>query len=145
MKKIMYLLALLLFCSACKQEEKVEFTESPEITAVQLSTRSVRAWQDSIVFTIAYTDGDGDLGENTEGVENLTIKDMNTGIVTTFRIPMLAPKDAKVKIQGEIEVTLRSIGNSGNGNAVNTRFEVIIKDRAGNTSNAFMSEDVTVN
>lgn len=145
MKKLIVFISILMIFSACKKEDEIAFTDSPEITGVSLNTTSVRAWQDSIVFTISYKDGNGDLGENKEGVENLTIKDMNTGITTAFRIPMLAPEGKSIKIQGEIEVVLRSIGNSGNGNAVNTRFEIVMKDRAGNSSNAFMTGEVTVN
>lgn len=132
--------------NACKKKDDeltFPFRNTPNVTSVGLTTTQIRAWQDSIVFTIGYNDGDGDLGENKEGIENLFIRDANTGVTTGFRIPQLAPDNSKIKIQGNIEVVLRSVGKLGVGNE-NTSFFVWVVDRAGNKSKETESNKISV-
>lgn len=137
---------ILILLNSCKKKEDepaFAFGNTPNVTSVALNLNSVRAWQDSIVFTVGYNDGDGDLGENEEGIENLFIRDSNTGVTTGFRIPQLAPDNSKIKIQGTIEVVLRSVGKLGSGNE-NTSFFVWVVDRAGNKSKEMESGKVVV-
>jgi hypothetical protein len=147
MKRFLYiLLPAVVFLCACKKkddEPAFRFTNIPNVTSVSTNVSGIRAWQDSIVFTIGYNDGDGDLGENKEGVENLFIRDNNTGVTTGFRVPQLAPGNSKIKIQGTLEVVLRSVGKNGTGSET-TAFTVWIVDRSGNKSREMTSEKVTV-
>lgn len=144
MRIILAATLILVLLNACKKkEDEPAFGNTPNVTSVELNTSSVRAWQDSIVFTVRYNDGDGDLGENKEGIENLFIRDANTGVTTGFRIPQLAPENNKIKIQGSLEVVLRSVGKLGSGNE-NTSFFVWVVDRAGNKSKETESIKITV-
>lgn len=144
MRIILAATLILVLLNACKKkEDEPAFGNTPNVTSVELNTSSVRAWQDSIVFTVRYNDGDGDLGENKEGIENLFIRDANTGVTTGFRIPQLAPENNKIKIQGSLEVVLRSVGKLGSGNE-NTSFFVWVVDRAGNKSKETESSKITV-
>jgi hypothetical protein len=139
-------LLILVSLNSCKKKDDeiaFPFGDTPHVTSVGLTTTTVRAWQDSIVFTIGYNDGDGDLGENKEAIENLFIRDANTGVTTGFRIPQLAPENSKIKIQGNIEVVHRSVGKLGVGNE-NTSFFVWVVDRAGNKSKETESNKISV-
>jgi hypothetical protein len=146
MKLLLASLFILVSLNSCKKkddEPAFPFGNTPHVTSVSLPSTQVRAWQDSLVFTIGYNDGDGDLGENKEGIENLFIRDANTGVTTGFRIPQLAPENSKIKIQGNIEVVLRSVGKLGVGNE-NTSFFVWVVDRAGNKSKEAESGRIVV-
>ena len=46
---------------SCKKEEPI--SETPSIEFVEVSPRQVVAFQEKLIFTISYTDGDGDLGK----------------------------------------------------------------------------------
>ena len=61
MKKILTLVTGLALLSSCSSDEEL-ISPTPAIEFVSLSSSSVTAFSEPLVFTISYRDGDGDLG-----------------------------------------------------------------------------------
>lgn len=128
--------------SGCKKD-KIVYEARPEITFVSISPGSVNAYSDEVTIRIAYTDGDGDLGENVSGVENAFITDTRSNLTYSLRIRQLGPDNEELIIKGEIDLIIPGIGISGTSNETTT-FSVYIKDRAGNQSNVITSSAITI-
>lgn len=144
-KKIIYsilCLVSLAYFSGCKKD-KITYEVTPEITFVSISPGSVNAYSDEVVIRIAYTDGDGDLGENVSGVENAFITDTRSNLTYGLRIRQLGPDNEELIIKGEIDLIIPGLGISGTSNETAT-FSVYIKDRAGNQSNVITTSAITV-
>lgn len=143
-----YLLFMLLsvFSISCTREEEAPvFPKTPSIRLIQVQPQQAVAYKDSISFQIAYEDGDGDLGENTAGSENLFLKDSRTGATYTFRIRRLVPEDQSVPIKGSLSFVLPfAILTDDNSASQQAIFEIKVKDRAGNESNSISTEAITV-
>lgn len=148
------MLALLLLLTACS--DSPVFPLEPEIEFVSITPGPVKQFSnDTLVrITFHYQDGDGDLGyEGQEDVSNLFIRDLRTAIpdsvsLLTYSIPSLTPETRKPSIQGEISVDLPPLPHSSffvPGSQENeARFEIYIVDRAGNVSNAIVTDPVII-
>jgi hypothetical protein len=144
-KKIIYSILCLVFLaysSGCKKD-KITYEVTPEITFVSISPGSVNAYSDEVVIRIAYTDGDGDLGENVSGVENAFITDTRSNLTYGLRIRQLGPDNEELIIKGEIDLIIPGLGISGTSTETAT-FSVYIKDRAGNQSNVITTSAISV-
>ncbi len=141
--KLIFALCLILFIASCKKDDE-GISNTPEIEFVSVTPSNVVEYQDSLVFRISYRDGDGDLGENGNGVDNFFLTDSRNSVTYKFRIQQLAPDDANIAIQGELDVVLQSAAVL-NGQASETvTYSIHIVDRAGNQSNTVTSPVVTV-
>jgi hypothetical protein len=126
--------------SSCKKDEPI-FSEVPEIEFVSVSSTNVNATT-ALTFRISYTDGDGDLGENTDGVKNLFLSDSRFGTPYSYRIKQLSPSTSII-IKGTIVIELNSAKLTGAG-PENAVFSIYVVDRAGHASNTVFSPTVTV-
>jgi hypothetical protein len=138
MKKLSLVLVMCFFVllSCSKEEEAPVFSPVPTIEFVSMSPGNVQAWKDSVAFTIKYEDGDGDLGENTAGSENLFLTDSRTNGSYTFRIRELVPKGASVPVKGSLRFVLPFTFLSDESvTSEQVSFEIQVKDRAGRESN----------
>jgi hypothetical protein len=63
------LLLLLAGFSGCKKDE-LPISNTPAIKFLSISPNPAIKYQDEVSIEIEYTDGDGDLGENTPDVKN---------------------------------------------------------------------------
>lgn len=134
-----------LWSGCTKEEAKPQFPTTPAIKFLSMSPGSVKAWQDSVIFVISYEDGDGDLGENTAGSENLFLKDSRTGGSYTFRIRELVPVGGKALIQGTLRFVLPyTFLSSESINSETATFEIKIKDRSGKESNAVSTPALSI-
>jgi hypothetical protein len=105
----------------------------------------VTEYQDSLYFTISYRDGNGDLGENNTDDHNLFIQDSRNDVTYGFRIQQLAPTNADITIQGNINVTLDNTAIIDGGTSESVSYTIWVVDRAGNESNRVSTSTVTVN
>jgi hypothetical protein len=62
-----------------------------------------------------------------------------------FRIQQLAPDNAEISIQGNINVTLPNTAIVDGGTSESITYTIWVVDRAGNESNKVSSNTVTVN
>ena len=103
---------------------------------------------DSLSLFINFEDGDGDLGDTTTGMSNIFIKDLKTNIIDAYQMDPIPSSGSVPDISGTIEVKLgpNLIGRCllpGISTPLDTtRYEVYIKDRAGNESNKIITGDV---
>ncbi len=139
-------LAILFFVSlavvSCKKTE--EIGPIPEIEFISVTPGNVQEYADSLVFTIKYRDGDGDLGENTSGAENFFLADSRNNVIYKFRIPQLAPDNSSIIIEGNLNVTLANTAIIDGSNSQTFTYSIYVKDRAGNQSNTVVTSPVTV-
>lgn len=150
----LFLLTSLLVTATWSCTSPSEFSEIPEInfrnfnkgTLIQGSQN-----QDTIILTIDFRDGDGDLGMN--GATNIEVKDtrLTTAVPFTFSIPELPVQGAENGISGTMQIKLFSVCCFQG--AVSCEpfpdmpedeliFSVQIFDNAGNESNVIMTDPV---
>ncbi|MBK8441908.1 MAG: hypothetical protein IPL35_00185 [Sphingobacteriales bacterium] len=134
---------IIMLAVGCKQEDAdLGFTEIPEIELIGTQPLSVKAFKDSIVFTIAYKDADGDLGENNADAENLFLTDERIGITYPYRIQQLSP--ASVPIQGQLDVVLKHTLITDGSTLQNATYSIYIEDRAKHRSNTVTTPNIVV-
>lgn len=147
--KIVLYSALILLMASCKKEKGNDplpiVSNTPNIVSVSINDYSINQFDD-LQFTIAYTDGDGDLGEEDADVNSIFITDKrNINIVHEFHLQPLAPIGKVTTIQGNLKVHLNNvILLDQNNNTELVQFTIQLKDRAGNLSNLVTTPAVTI-
>ncbi len=142
-RNALFLLGAALFLAAC--DTAPEISDIPEISFESVVPNVVTEYQDSLYFTISYRDGNGDLGENNTDENNLFIQDSRNDVTYGFRIQQLAPTNADIIIQGNINVTLDNTAIIDGGASESVSYTIWVVDRAGNESNRVSTSTVTVN
>ena len=138
------LTCIVFFFSGCKKEEPVSNT--PSIKFVSITPNPATKYQDEIKITIEYTDGNGDLGENTPDVKNLFCTDSRDNVTYEFRIPQLGPDNSNIIINGKLTFNLAPQGFVDDNNTSETAtYSVYVKDRAGNQSNTVQTSALVIN
>jgi hypothetical protein len=144
MKKLFYILLLSATISSCKKDKKIEISTTPVIEFVSITPGSAKEYQDKIIITISYKDGDGNLGENSPDVKNLFLTDTRNNVTYKYRIPQLAPSDASIAIQGSLPIVLQNTAITNGATSQSVSYTVYLKDRAGNQSNTVSTSAITV-
>lgn len=139
---LLFFLPLFFFFNGCKKDSG--FSDVPEISLISVSPTNATELQDTIVLSVFYKDGNGDLGENDADVKNVFVKDARLSNQYEFRIPELSPPGSAIAIQGTLEVKVPPTGITNGSNSQTTTFTVWVKDRAGNESNHETSNTVTI-
>ena len=118
----------------------------PRIELVSVSPTVVQQLHDSIVFTVRYTDGDGDLGFESADSMSVELTDNRFPLTFHYHLQPLTPSGAAVSITGLLPVVLaNTILQHPDGGAEQATFSLRLKDRAGHWSNAVATPTVTVN
>ena len=141
MKRLLYILILIVLFS-CKKEEEV--SEVPAISFESISPNTAQEYTDDIIITISYTDGDGDLGENNPDINNLFVEDNRNGIEYKFRIPELSPSGSTITIEGNFNITINGTGITNSSSSQSVNYDIYVKDRAENTSNKVTTSSITI-
>ena len=133
-------LALSFLCVLCFACERVvdapAFDVAPRIELVAVSAETVSAFTEPLLITLAYEDGDGDLGTSDPDVNLITVRDSRLPAADTYYLPPLAPEGETLSIQGELLLELPAFFLLGNGSREEIDLTITLTDRAGNTSNA---------
>lgn len=139
---------LLMALAACTVEDPLPqepVSPIPHIELISLQPDSVRQLTDTLWFTIAYTDGDGDLGDYHGDTLSLRITDLRFPLVIGYHIPPLAPAGTSLAITGELRVALSGIIlYQPQAASEQATFSIRLKDRAGQWSNEVFTPAVTV-
>jgi hypothetical protein len=144
MRFFLFLLGSLLCLSSCKKDAET-MSVVPEISFVSIGPSTVFQNKDSVIIRISYRDGDGDLGENNSDVKNAEITNFRNNLTYNFRIRQLAPSNANVAIQGELEFIVSGVAMENTSlSSESTSFSIKITDRAGNASNVITSNSITI-
>ncbi|HWB63633.1 MAG TPA: hypothetical protein VG603_09005 [Chitinophagales bacterium] len=140
---IIFIAPVLLFYS-CKKEEAISTT--PVIKFVSIAPNPAVKYQDTVKIVIAYTDGDGDLGENSPDVKNLFVTDSRNNVTSQFRISQLAPSGSNIIIEGNLDIILSPQGFVDDNDATETAtYSIYVVDRAGNKSNTVQTSPLVIN
>lgn len=145
MKKVwlLYILVSSVLLS-CKKDDAVEVSTTPAIEFVSISPGTAVEYQDKITIVISYTDGDGDLGENTPDVKNLYLTDTRNNVTYQYRISQLAPTGSAIAIKGTLAVELKNTAITNGSTSQSVSYLLYVKDRAGNASNTVTTSAITV-
>lgn len=136
--------SLVICLGGCKKDE-LPVSNTPSIKFVSISPNPAVKYQDEIEVKIEYTDGDGDLGENTPDVKNLFVTDKRNNVTSEFRINQLAPTGSTIIIKGSLIINLTPQGFiDDNNTSETTTFSIYVKDRAGNQSNTIETSTLTI-
>ena len=132
------------FFFSCSKKEEISNVPSISFESVTPSG-TIKQFNDSILFKISYRDGDGDLGENIDSVNNLFLTDSRNNVTYKYRLQELAPMGAKIPIQGSVNILLTSISLvDPASSSETTTFSIYLVDRAGNKSNTVTSSVLTI-
>lgn len=135
--------ALFLSFGGCGKTE--EISEVPQLKFVSITPHNAVKYQDEIRITFEYTDGDGDLGENTPDIKNLFVTDSRISVPYALRMSQLAPSDAKMIIRGHQSVVLTPQGFVDDSHSSEKiTFSIYVVDRAGHQSNTIQTSEITV-
>lgn len=143
MRNILAIAILGLLVLSCKKDDE-GFSEVPSIEFISITPASVGEFEEEVTLTIKYQDGNGDLGENSPTAKNLFVTDSRNGVEYSYRIQQLAPNDANIIIEGELDVKLKTLSVVGSESSEAVTFNVYVVDRAGNISNTITTSPVTV-
>ncbi|MFM2226256.1 MAG: hypothetical protein RJA07_2458 [Bacteroidota bacterium] len=149
--KILYLLGLIIWLFAtCKKDSQPSInppiSTTPEIEFIDAIPTTVKQFNDSIKFTIKFTDGDGNVGDiSADSFSLFVIDNRNSTLVERYHIPPVAPLNSSIVVQGQFSVILKNtiLLNSANASETTT-FSFKLKDRTGNFSNTVQSGTITV-
>lgn len=149
MKQFLLILTLFfaIYISSC---EITKFPIEPQIEFISIGPEVVIENQDSIVVTISFTDGDGDLGihESDTVSTDVTYKLIaanSEDFDSKARLPVITPSGNSKAISGEIELTFQSLFLIDPPFTTDTiQYEIFIKDRAGHESNTILTDKIII-
>jgi hypothetical protein len=137
-------LASIILLTGCTKDEVMEYSAIPEISLVDISSDTIRQYEDVLYLRIAYKDGNGDLGFENPDQYALYIRDIRLEAFDGFYLGPLAPPGADVPIQGELSIEFPSLFLFGNGDTELTKFQIKMIDRAGHESNLIETDFVAI-
>lgn len=142
-----------------------DYPDEPVITSVTVNRTSIAqasqsAPVDTLIITIGFTDGDGDLSDD-DTEPNIVLVDSRDSTVVPNRIPAINEQGTENGIRGEIRILIPNKTGGSKGIccifpdrrvcAVDSRYpintyhyNIRIKDRAGNWSNEVETPDITI-
>ena len=141
--------AMVLLTVCCRKYENNDPLEPlsivPKIELVNVAPTTVTQFEDSILFVIKYTDGDGDLGFESADSMSVELTDNRFPLTFHYHLQPLAPQNAAVAITGQLPIVLENtILQNSDGQTEQATFNIRLKDRAGHWSNTVTTPTVTV-
>ena len=137
-------ISIIVLLSSCSDEINKIGNPIPQISFVSLSKDEIISFNDELEIKIKYQDGDGDLGSFEADSLDIFVKDSRLKAFDTYYLPPLAPKNANVRIEGEINLKLKTLFILSSANSEYAFFEIFIKDRAGHKSNTIITPNVHI-
>jgi len=141
-----------LFALSCTQPP--DYPDEPVIKFERLSKSIMQQGnllQDSLLLTISFTDGDGDLGDEENNV-HIRLKDKRINLESaTFSIPLIPEQGSGNGISGDINMVVftsccildnRTCEPFAELPVDTLIYEIQIEDRAGNLSNIVESDPI---
>lgn len=137
------LLLFLLIIVACREGDKKDYSVVPSVEFISITPESVNEGE-KVTIQFRYTDGDGDLGENSPEAKNLFITDNRLAVTYSMRISELAPQGASVPITGKLNAEIPGLTITDNSSVQTVNYSLYITDRAGHLSNVITTSAVTI-
>ena len=140
MNKIILLFSVIFIISCSKKDENL----APVLKFVSITPQNAIENTDAIQISIEYRDENGDLGENNPDINNLFVKNIQTGVISQFRIPQLSPDNSQIIITGKFIIQLGTLAITNGTNSQNFTFEIYATDRANLKSNILITPNIKV-
>ena len=151
-RNIVLFSAILLLVFSCKKatnpandQPNEPVSDTPVIELLKFAPTTVTQFKDSILFTVKYLDGDGDLGYKNADSASLFLTDNRASLTETYHIPPLAPEGKEIAIEGNLIIKLDRTALLDTSNTQETTtYSIKLKDRAGNWSNTITTGSITI-
>lgn len=147
--RLSFLVGIILLLQACQPIRL--FDETPAITFISVEPLVVTEITDSIVITIGFTDGDGDLGLPEEDTtSDVTIFDKRRGlpafgdILYPYRMPVVTPPGNNKQISGEVRLVIQNTFRRPGLSTDTVHYSIQIRDRALRESNVVETPDIVI-
>lgn len=138
-------ISMLLFSfSSCDKEEIHIISEIPKIELISVSSDTITQFDEALIITIAYEDGDGDLGFEETNQYALFVRDIRLEEFDGFYLGPIAPPGEMIPIKGDLNIEFPTLFVFGNNDSEITRFEIKMIDRKGNESNLLTTENIII-
>jgi hypothetical protein len=137
----------LLLAVACKKKDNLVISEIPTLELISINDTEIKEFSDSLVFTISYRDGDGDLGNSSPDSTVIELVDNRDpqNLIFGYHLSPRSPDGASLIVQGQLQLVLTNIILlNSSATSETTTFSIRIKDRAQNWSNTVVSGEVRI-
>lgn len=138
------LLVIIFVFSACSDDDGPVLDVVPKIELLGISSDTIVEFEDVLVISIQYSDGDGDIGFEDPDINSIFVRDARLEDYDGFYIGPVAPPDQEIPVTGTLNIEFPALFLFGTGATENTRFYVYLVDRAGNESNEVITQTVTI-
>ena len=129
---------------SCAKDDEIPFSDTPEIELLGISHDTVVQYDEVLVLTISYQDGDGDIGFESPDKYAVWVRDTRLANFDGFYVGPVAPPGSSVPITGQISIEFPNLFIFGNGDFEKTQFEIMMIDRSGHESNILMTDQVVI-
>lgn len=129
---------------SCSKDDSIPYSDTPEIELIGVSHDTLVQYDETLVLTIRYKDGDGDIGFESPDKYALFVRDTRLATFDNFYIGPVAPPGANVPVTGVIDIEFPNLFLFGNGKAEKTFFEIKMLDRSGHESNVLLTDEVII-
>lgn len=147
MLKYCFVLCLPVLFFACKKTDSLAISEVPSIALLSVNKTEIQEFSDSLIFTLTYRDGDGDLGTLSPDSTVIELTDNRDpqNLVFGYHLSPRSPDGSNLIVQGQMQIVLKNIILLNSANTIETTsFSIRIKDRAQNWSNLVTSDNISI-
>ncbi len=149
LNRLILVIGVVLAFWSCEKDDGSEpnppISDVPQITFISVNKTTIREFQDELIFTISYLDGNGDVGFENADSASLFVTDNRFPLTFPYHLSPFAPLDTSITIQGVLNVVQENIIlKDPNATQETATFTIKLKDRAGNWSNEVTSPQVTI-
>ena len=135
---------ILLFMNSCKEKLVTTGDPKPNIQFLSISKTKLKQFTDSLVVSLKYKDGDGDLGDISADTLSIYVRDSRLSKPDYYHLLPLSPIDNKLSIEGVLNIKIKNIFLLTASPIETTKFEIKLKDRAKNWSNTVFTPNIEI-
>jgi len=133
-----------LVVTSCKKKTQFVYDIVPEIRLISAAPVTIKQFQDSVVVTIEYQDGDGDIGFEHPDSMSLSVQDSRLTQPDWYFVQPIGPPGHELSIEGTLTFKLNGTYLLGSGGTEKIVYYIKLKDRANNWSNEIQTPEITV-
>lgn len=135
---------ILFFSNSCKEKLVATGDPKPNIQFISISSTKLKQFTDSLVVTLKYKDGDGDLGDISADTLSIYVRDSRLIKPDYYHLLPLSPINNKLSIEGILNIKIKNIFLLTASPLETTKFEIKLKDRAKNWSNTVFTPNIEI-
>jgi hypothetical protein len=129
---------------SCKEEIVSNGNPVPNIQFISISSTKLKQFTDSLVVTLKYKDGDGDLGDISADSLSIYVRDFRLSNPDYYHLFPLSPINNKLSIDGVLNIKIKNIFLLSTSPSETTKFEIKLRDRAKNWSNTIFTPNIEI-